>query len=60
MKKNIVSLQKDLGKVRTGRASLALLDDIRVDYYGTPTPLNQMASLSTPDPTMIVIQPWDL
>jgi ribosome recycling factor len=59
MKKNIVSLQKELGKVRTGRASLALLDDIRVDYYGTPTPLKQVATLSVPESRLIVIQPWD-
>jgi ribosome recycling factor len=59
MKKAIAALEKDLGKVRTGRASLALVDDIRVDYYGTPTPLNQVASLSTPESRLIVIQPWD-
>jgi ribosome recycling factor len=45
--------------VRTGRASLALFDDIRVDYYGTPTPLNQMATLAVPEPRLITIQPWD-
>jgi ribosome recycling factor len=59
MKKSIATLQKELGKVRTGRASLALLDDIRVDYYGTPTPLNQVATLSVPESRLIVIQPWD-
>ena len=59
MKKGIASLQKELGKVRTGRASLTLLDDIKVDYYGTPTPLNQAASLSVPESRLIVIQPWD-
>ena len=59
MKKAIAALEKDLGKVRTGRASLALVDDIRVDYYGTPTPLNQVASLSIPESRLIVIQPWD-
>jgi ribosome recycling factor len=59
MKKSIVSLQKELGKVRTGRASLALVDDIRVDYYGTPVPLNQVATLSVPESRLIVIQPWD-
>ncbi len=48
-----------LATLRTGRASLSLLDGIRVDYYGTPTPLNQVASLSVPDPTLIVAQPWD-
>jgi len=59
MKKAIAALEKDLGKVRTGRASLALVDDIRVDYYGTPTPINQVASLSVPESRLIVIQPWD-
>ena len=59
MKKAIAALEKELGKVRTGRASVALVDDIRVDYYGTPTPLNQVASLSIPESRLIVIQPWD-
>ncbi len=59
MKKALSSLEKELGKVRTGRASLALLDDIRVDYFGTPTPLNQVATLSVPEGRLIVIQPWD-
>lgn len=59
MNKTLKSLQADLNKVRTGRASLALFDDIRVDYYGTPTPLNQMATLSVPESRLIVIQPWD-
>jgi ribosome recycling factor len=59
MKKTIAALEKELGKVRTGRASLALLDDIRVDYYGTPSPLNQVATLSVPESRLIVIQPCD-
>ncbi|MBW2038280.1 MAG: ribosome recycling factor [Deltaproteobacteria bacterium] len=59
MKKTLSSLDKELGKVRTGRASLALLDDIRMDYYGAPTPLNQVATLSVPESRLIVIQPWD-
>jgi len=59
MKKTIGALERDLSKVRTGRASVALLDDIRVDYYGTPTPLNQLATISIPESRMIVIQPWD-
>ena len=59
MKKAVAALEKELGKVRTGRASLALVDDIRVDYYGTPTPLNQAATLSIPESRLIVIQPWD-
>ncbi len=53
------ALKKELQKVRTGRANLALLDGVRVDYYGTPTPLNQVASLSTPDARLIVIKPWE-
>ena len=60
MEKSIVALKNDLNKVRTGRASLSLLDDIRVDYYGTLTPLNQMASLSVPESRLIIIQPWDV
>ena len=59
MDKTIDALEKDLKKIRTGRASLNILDDIRVDYYGTPTPLNQMASLSVPESRLITIQPWD-
>ena len=59
MQKTIAALEKELGKVRTGRASLALLDDITVDYYGTPTPLNQVATLSVPESRLIIIQPWD-
>ena len=59
MQKAISALEKELGKVRTGRASLALLDDIRVDYYGTPSPLNQVATLSVPESRLILIQPWD-
>ncbi len=59
MNKTLKNLQGDLNKVRTGRASLALFDDIRVDYYGTPTPLNQIATLSVPESRLIIIQPWD-
>ena len=59
MGKSIASLNKDLKRVRTGRASLSLLDGIRVDYYGTTTPLDQMASLSIPESRLITIQPWD-
>lgn len=59
MNKSLNNLQGDLNKVRTGRASLALFDDIRMDYYGTPTPLNQMATLSVPESRLIIIQPWD-
>jgi ribosome recycling factor len=59
MEKSIDILQKDLKRIRTGRASLALLDGIMVDYYGSPTPINQLATLSIPEPRQIVIQPWD-
>lgn len=59
MGKSIDALETELKRVRTGRASLNILDGIRVDYYGTQTPLNQMASLSVPESRLIVIQPWD-
>src|SRR6056297_2792320 len=59
MDKSVGALKKDLQKIRTGRASLNLLDDVRVDYYNTPTPLNQIASLSVPESRLITIQPWD-
>jgi ribosome recycling factor len=60
MGKTVAALRSEFKKVRTGRASLALLDGIRVDYYGTPTPLNQMASLAVPESRLITIQPWDV
>lgn len=60
MEKSIESLRKDLKRVRTGRASLSLLDGIKVDYYGTPTPLTQMATCSVPESRLITIQPWDV
>jgi ribosome recycling factor len=59
MGKALVSLDSEMKKVRTGRASLNILDGVRVDYYGTLTPLNQMASLAVPESRMITIQPWD-
>jgi ribosome recycling factor len=59
MDKAIRSLKAELQKVRTGRASVALLDGVQVEYYGTLTPLNQVANLSTPDPRLIVISPYD-
>ncbi|THB64955.1 MAG: ribosome recycling factor [Desulfovibrio sp.] len=59
MQKAMDSLERDLAKLRTGRASTTLVDDIRADYYGTPTPLNQIASVSVPDSRTITIQPWD-
>jgi len=58
--KTLDDLKKELTKVRTGRASPNLLDGIRVDYYGTPTPLNQIANLHVPEPNLITIQPWDV
>ena len=59
MGKTIGALKNELKRVRTGRASLSLLDGIRVDYYGTMTPLNQMATLAVPESRLITIQPWD-
>lgn len=59
MEKAIDALKKDLASMRTGRASLALLEGIMVDYYGTATPINQVAALSVPDPKTIHIQPWE-
>ena len=53
------ALKRELAKVRTGRASPEMLDSIRVDYYGTPTPINQMASVSVPEPRMMIVKPWD-
>ncbi len=59
MSKSVDSFSKELIKVRTGKASVSILDGIRVDYYGAQVPLNQVASLSTPEPRLIVIQPWE-
>ncbi|MCK5681376.1 ribosome recycling factor, partial [bacterium] len=58
MQKAIEALTRELGRVRTGRASLSLLDGIKIDYFGTLTPLNQVASLAIPESRMISIQPW--
>lgn len=60
MDKAVADFQTSLASIRTGRASTAMLDPVRVDYYGTPTPLSQVGQLSTPDANMIVIQPWDV
>ena len=60
MEKAKSDLQHELASIRTGRASLALLDHVRVDYYGTPTPLNQLATLGVPEPSLITVQPWDV
>ncbi len=59
MEKSVGSLEKELTRIRTGRASLNVFDGVRVNYYGTPTPLNQIASLSVPESRLITIQPWD-
>ncbi len=59
MGKAVDALEKDLSGVRTGRASARLVDHVKVDYYGAPTPLSQVASISVPEARMIVIQPWD-
>ncbi len=59
MDKKLAALDQDLARVRTGRASVTLLDGIKVDFYGTPTPINQVASISTPDARTIVISPFD-
>ncbi len=59
MQKTVESISGQLARLRTGKASPALLEGIKVDYYGTPTPINQIASISTPEPRLIVIHPWD-
>ena len=60
MEKALADLQHDMAGVRTGRASVSLLDNVRADYYGTPTPLNQLATLHVPEPSLITVQPWDV
>jgi ribosome recycling factor len=60
MEKVLSDLQHEMATIRTGRATLGLLDHIRVDSYGTPTPLNQLANLHVPEPSLITIQPWDV
>jgi ribosome recycling factor len=59
MEKAVEDFRKDLSSVRTGRANVSLLDAIRVDYHGTPMPINQLGTLNVPDAAMIVISPWD-
>ena len=59
MESTLEHLKKELAGVRTGRASLALLDGIRVDYYGTPTPLKQIANLAVPESRLLTVQPWE-
>jgi ribosome recycling factor len=60
MEKVLSDLQHNMAGIRTGRASISLLDSIRVDYYGTPTPLSQVGTLHVPEPAMITVQPWDV
>ena len=59
MNKALEDFRHDLATVRTGRASTALLDNVKVEYYGTPTPLNQVATLGVPEPSLLTVQPWD-
>jgi len=59
MEKVLTDLQHEMASVRTGRASIGLFDSVRVDYYGSPVPLNQVAQLHVPEPAMITVQPWD-
>lgn len=59
MEKALATLEREFAKLRTGRASTSLVENIKVDYYGTPTPINQVASVSVPDSRTITIQPWD-
>jgi len=60
MEKVLSDLQHEMASIRTGRASVGLLEGIKVDYYGTPTPLNQLAALHVPEPSLITVQPWDV
>ncbi len=59
MDKVLTELQHEMSNIRTGRASIGILDSVRVDYYGSPVPLNQVAQLHVPEPAMITVQPWD-
>src|ERR1700723_314415 len=60
MDKAVSDLQNEISSIRTGRASVSIFDTLKVDYYGTPTPINQVANLHVPEPTLITIQPWDV
>lgn len=60
MEKAVADFQQEMSTLRTGRASVNILDGVRVDYYGTPTPLNQLANLHVPEPGLITVQPWDV
>ena len=59
MEKAMAGLQHDMANIRTGRASVNLLENVKIDYYGTPTPVNQLATLHVPEPFLITLQPWD-
>jgi ribosome recycling factor len=60
MEKALEDFRKELGTIRTGRASISILDNIQVDYYGVPTPINQVGQLATPEPTLVTVQPYDV
>ena len=60
MDKVLTDFQHEMGGIRTGRASVAIFDNLKMDYYGTPTPINQLANLHVPEATLITIQPWDV
>ena len=60
MEKAVTDLQHEMASIRTGRASVSIFDSLKVDYYGTPTPINQLANLHVPEPSLITIQPWDV
>lgn len=60
MDKVLTDLQHEMASIRTGRASVSIFDNLKVDYYGTPTPINQLSNLHVPEPTLITIQPWDV
>jgi len=60
MDKTLEDLRAELAGIRTGRANVGLLDHVKVDYYGTPTPVNQLATLSVPEPSLLQVQPWDV
>ncbi len=59
MKTSVEHFRKELGRLRTGRANISIFEEIKVDYYGVPTPVNQVATLKVPEPTLIVVQPYD-
>ena len=60
MDQSLETVRRELAGLRSGRATLSMLDGVRIDYYGTPTPLNQLANLHVPEPSLITIQPWDV